>query len=121
MFSIARVESWESLAGFMSQALGTNMISAPFSIKMRALSGNSRSKQIISPIFTPSNSQTGKSSPFSSKASMEKSQVCTLSYRSRMFPVRSMSKAVLRGAFLPEKSPVSTTPIESFFAVLQKA
>lgn len=54
MFSKARASSWWARTGFHAVALGTSTTSAPASINSRALSGNSRSKQVITPSSTPS-------------------------------------------------------------------
>jgi len=47
IFSIARVRNWLRRLISSMQALGARMSSAPLSIRILALSGNSRSKQII--------------------------------------------------------------------------
>ncbi|MDI3340043.1 MAG: serine hydrolase domain-containing protein [Sphaerobacter sp.] len=82
MFSKARARSCPSRFGSRGQALGVRMISAPLSMSSRALSGNSRSKQIMAPTCTGpaavSSVQTGKSSPGVQAASRLKSQVWTL-------------------------------------------
>ena len=70
---------------------------------MRAVSGNSRSKQIMAPTRTTptavSRSATGKPSPGVHDASgWSKAQVWTLAYVSTGAPWRSISVTLLRGA-----------------------